>query len=213
MYLSQLLLNLRDREARKMLRTPYTIHAAVMRGFPNDTPTQSSRILFRVEPPPKNGGLQVQVLVQTPAEPDWTPLAADFDKTFYFSVRRLPEAFSVGRRLRFRLRANPVVNHGGVPNEKRGKRYGVAGEDDQFVWLETRARKNGFVVSPAEVCINDEGFQRFHKRDGGHTIRIKTVLYEGRLSVTDSEAFSQALRNGVGPAKGFGCGMLSLAAG
>jgi CRISPR system Cascade subunit CasE len=37
------------------------------------------------------------------------------------------------------------------------------------------------------------------------------VEFDGVLKVTDSEAFGRALSSGIGPAKGFGFGLLSVA--
>lgn len=44
-------------------------------------------------------------------------------------------------------------------------------------------------------------------------IRVQPVLFEGRLEVTDVERFRDAIRSGIGPAKAYGCGLLSLKAG
>nr|WP_246421854.1 type I-E CRISPR-associated protein Cas6/Cse3/CasE [Nocardiopsis mwathae] len=37
------------------------------------------------------------------------------------------------------------------------------------------------------------------------------VSYDGRLIVTDPAAFTAALKEGIGRAKAYGCGLLSLA--
>ncbi len=40
---------------------------------------------------------------------------------------------------------------------------------------------------------------------------LSPVLYEGSLTVIDSQKLTQLIRQGIGPAKAFGCGLLSLA--
>ncbi|MCU7928265.1 MAG: type I-E CRISPR-associated protein Cas6/Cse3/CasE [Candidatus Thiodiazotropha sp. (ex Dulcina madagascariensis)] len=38
-----------------------------------------------------------------------------------------------------------------------------------------------------------------------------SARYEGVIDVIDNQAFGRAFRTGIGPAKGLGCGLLSLA--
>ncbi|PFX01250.1 CRISPR-associated endoribonuclease Cse3 [Nocardia farcinica] len=49
-----------------------------------------------------------------------------------------------------------------------------------------------------------------HNRQAG-TVTLHTATYEGRLEVTDPERLTTALLNGIGPAKAYGCGLLTLA--
>ncbi|MDI6450514.1 type I-E CRISPR-associated protein Cas6/Cse3/CasE [Anaerobaca lacustris] len=44
-----------------------------------------------------------------------------------------------------------------------------------------------------------------------HRITLFGVRYEGILEVTESRTFFQTLCSGVGPAKGLGMGLLSIA--
>jgi len=39
------------------------------------------------------------------------------------------------------------------------------------------------------------------------------VQFNGRLQITDAARFITAVQTGIGPAKAFGCGLLSLAPG
>ncbi|NER00910.1 MAG: type I-E CRISPR-associated protein Cas6/Cse3/CasE, partial [Cyanothece sp. SIO2G6] len=50
----------------------------------------------------------------------------------------------------------------------------------------------------------------FGKKTGAEPIRIKTVLYQGILHVTDSTAFLSAIQQGIGRGKSYGCGLLSI---
>ncbi|ANN17253.1 type I-E CRISPR-associated protein Cas6/Cse3/CasE [Amycolatopsis orientalis] len=42
-------------------------------------------------------------------------------------------------------------------------------------------------------------------------ITVEPVRYDGHLVITDPAAFSDALVTGIGRAKAYGCGLLSLA--
>ncbi|MFJ4855639.1 MULTISPECIES: type I-E CRISPR-associated protein Cas6/Cse3/CasE [unclassified Streptomyces] len=46
---------------------------------------------------------------------------------------------------------------------------------------------------------------------GGNAVRIAAVTYQGRLRVTDPEAFRLRLASGLGKAKAYGCGLMTLA--
>ncbi len=43
-------------------------------------------------------------------------------------------------------------------------------------------------------------------------VTLTTVTYDGILQITDADAFRRALTNGIGHAKAYGCGLLTLAA-
>jgi CRISPR system Cascade subunit CasE len=45
----------------------------------------------------------------------------------------------------------------------------------------------------------------------GPRVSLVTATYEGRLRVTDVDVLRERLLGGVGPAKAYGCGLLTLA--
>ena len=48
-------------------------------------------------------------------------------------------------------------------------------------------------------------------KQNGRIVTIRAVVFEGILKVTDAELFRSALASGIGPAKAYGCGLLTLA--
>ena len=60
-----------------------------------------------------------------------------------------------------------------------------------------------------------DGWVRGEKKDKSdgrvHSISCRAVLFDGLLEVTDADAFRNTLAAGVGPGKGFGFGLLSVA--
>lgn len=50
-----------------------------------------------------------------------------------------------------------------------------------------------------------------HKLDRPHDISIYSVRFDGVLTVTDPDTFRQTVAAGIGPAKAFGFGLLSVA--
>ena len=77
-----------------------------------------------------------------------------------------------------------------------------------------RAGKHGFTIPDTagkepDVAVNGRRTWRFTRQ--GQTFTLATATYEGRLEVTDPLMLRQALTHGIGPAKGYGCGLLTLA--
>jgi CRISPR system Cascade subunit CasE len=77
----------------------------------------------------------------------------------------------------------------------------------------------GFRVVPgvsggANLSVTQSRRQRFGRRSDGEarTVTLQTVQYDGVLEVVDAAALRRSLTEGVGGAKGYGCGLLTLAA-
>lgn len=203
MFLSRLVCDRKSPQVHRLLRDTYRTHAFVARAFPKDAP---SRVLFRIEPSRYRESQPVELLVQSATNPSWEHVRTELGSACRVEWREFLPQFATGRILRFRLRANPVV-------KRDGKRLGLVGDESQIAWLSRKGDEAGFVVKPENVASMDEGFSRAVKREAkeAHEIRIRTVLFEGLLEVTDSAEFARTVASGVGPAKGLGCGLLSLA--
>ena len=137
-----------------------------------------------------------------------------------------------GMRLRFDLRANPVVaGH----NEQGGHvRHDVVmqaktkllrerglkqwkdwqGEDKPqtqdlifsacTAWLSGQATRKGFEVVADSLSV--DAYTRHRGKKG--EIQFTTVDFSGELVVSDAAPLTEALRSGIGRAKAFGCGLL-----
>ena len=60
-----------------------------------------------------------------------------------------------------------------------------------------------------DVAIRSEA--RAQGKRGGRVLTFKGAIFEGRLEIVDADRFRTALRNGIGPGKAFGFGLLSIA--
>ena len=208
MYLSRLTLNPRNAGARRDAATPYELHRTLMRGV--DGHADAGRLLFRLEP--EQGPDGPVVLVQTENFPDWQPLLANG----YLLRADGPKAFEPELHdeqvLRFRLLANPVKKVEGrrIPLKHSEARH----EHDKtyWDWLHRRAELAGFSVlqahdAPARTAPARPEKRTYRKREIPHF----GVRFDGVLRVTDPAKLRDALRSGIGPAKAFGFGLLSLA--
>jgi CRISPR system Cascade subunit CasE len=212
MYLSRVTLNTADPRALRLLSDHYSLHQLVWSAFPDRTDRGPGRVLFRVEPP-VTGRCPV-VLVQSERKPRW----GETERSSVLSAEWKPYTPrpAKGRRLRFRLRANPTVRRvfESAPNgqpKSSGKRIGVYGEDAQRKWLEAKAEQAGF--RPLDYQVFDRGFVVSRKPEREEAIRHLCVDFEGILEVTDPDQFLAALQTGIGSGKGFGFGLLSVAPG
>mgnify|MGYP000004036991 FL=1 len=79
----------------------------------------------------------------------------------------------------------------------------------------SRAQRNGFeVLSDDEGCpsliVSNSNRISFTKGVQGNKVTFARAQYDGVLRVTDADALRHALAYGIGHAKGFGCGLLTL---
>ena len=118
MYLSRLVINPRNPDARRDLDDLYGMHRRVMSAFPqvnslSDARTQLA-ILHRLDVDQRNGG--TLLLVQSGFKPDWNSLPPGYlalpgtpgDNPAAKSITQTLTTLRQGQILQFRLRANPT---------------------------------------------------------------------------------------------------------
>lgn len=200
-YLSLLILNPRSRQVQAELRDPYQMHRTISRAFGEDPATYAAaRCLFRVDE--ISGDAQPRLLVQSQMTPDWSPITA-IERYLAEEPRLTSYAprFTAGQLLAFRLRCNPTV-------KRQGSRYALRTEAERMTWLARKAETGGFVVCRADIKALDPLTTCTAK---AQTVTLNSVQYDGLLRVMDPERFAATLASGIGSAKGFGFGLLSLA--
>lgn len=205
----------------QILRSLYQLHQAVYAAF-DPQARDTGGILFRREPELRCGN--VVVLVQSRWEPDWKRgFATQMDCEQMAEVRPLAYKLRPGQRVRFRLRANPtrrtrdgkrvaLTSKGPhrevaraemaalglpLPNESRVCEFLLEG------WL--RRHLTG-AAADLEFQVTDEGLVEDRTRG----LQFKSVRYDGVLEVEDPERLVKLAYSGIGTAKGFGFGLLSL---
>jgi CRISPR system Cascade subunit CasE len=222
MYLSRLLLNPRSRQAQRELADPYEMHRTVCRAFPgaNFKDNESTGVLFRVDLHPKTR--LPTLLVQSLQQPDWSFLLTD-RKDYLLGEAFLPPGVEnpdfkemtlqlrAGQALAFRLRANPTVKKD-REGKTQGRRVGLVREDDQRKWLERKIESAGAAL----VSVNIAGDQLlrgklFIEKEDEKRMRFLSVQFDGILQVKDPKRLVETISTGIGSAKGFGFGLLSLA--
>ena len=221
MFLTKLELNPRSRDARRDLALPYELHRTLAHAFPTPDGTDyraAHSVLFRVEPAANYNALPT-VLVQSVSAPAWDGLPTDYLRQ-PAQCKSLALALNHGQVLGFRLVANPTkkIAREGQRQGKRVPLLNTGGTDDELPpaqqWLRRKAELSGFEV----LHVISEAFT-LQNASATTTLRSLTkqqlplygVRFDGLLRVYDPERLIEVLAQGVGPAKSFGFGLLSLA--
>ncbi len=173
-------------------------------------------------------GSNVTLLVQSGEEPDWSCLPEgylfnldrDGQNPATKTIANSLEALRKGQVLRFRLRANPtkkIDTKSGPDGQRRnGRRVDLRTETQQVEWLSRRADRAGFRLVPVYPGSNAPSVrvgtsEKLRSRTTGRLVTLAGILFEGLLEVTDPDNLRLAIKEGIGPGKAFGCGLLSLA--
>ena len=196
-----------------------------------DTPrTAHEGFLYRVDPfplatalpgqepdrPSSMGHGRAVILVQSAIEPDW-------DYAFHNAchllaarpeTRVLDMTFSPDEVCCFRLRANPTAKmrvRADRSPARNGVRVGLYTEDEQLAWLQRKAQAGGFSVVSCHIVPEGKVLSRKGGEAPEDRMQHLAVRFDGVLRVTDPDCLLNTLRNGIGSAKAFGFGLLSLA--
>ncbi|WP_433379369.1 type I-E CRISPR-associated protein Cas6/Cse3/CasE [Streptosporangium sp. CA-115845] len=227
MHLTRFRINTARVGARRLLSSPQMLHAAVMSSFSEIPPTGNDgpRVLWRID---RNSQAETYLYVVSPAKPDLTHLVeqAGWPETGRwqtYDYQPFLSKLAAGDRWAFRLTANPVHSIRRTDQEPT-KRTAHVGPRHQLRWLLQRQENAGFKVveKPAEQRLLPEGDEHeliihdrrqlaFKKAGQRQSVTLVTATYDGRLEVTDPDALRRTLTRGLGKAKAYGCGLMTLA--
>ncbi|MBX3395396.1 MAG: type I-E CRISPR-associated protein Cas5/CasD [Phycisphaerae bacterium] len=160
-------------------------------------------------------GTVVSLLVRSHIRPDWFRA---FNKSDWLVANRLPPPrpmtlaqYVSGSEWNFELEANPVKRlRTDGPEGRKGQRVGLRGTENLETWLKNRAVESGFALIDGTLTILPIG-RIIGKPKRGGVRQWDGVEFAGRLRVTEAERFVRTLAAGIGPAKAFGFGLLSIA--
>lgn len=228
MYLTRFRINTARLHARRILASPQILHAAVLSSFsePPAPRSEDGRVLWRVD---RKNRAETYLYIVSPDKPDLThlveqagwPVTGGGWETHDYSpfLARLTK----GEMWAFRLTANPVHTvrrDNGEPTKPTAH----VGPRHQQAWLLERQEAAGFTVvekpedrqrirgvDTHELVVHDKRQLEFRKNGQRNPVTLTTVTFDGRLEITDPDALRRTLTHGLGRAKGYGCGLLTLA--
>lgn len=213
MFLSRIKLNEKRRETMEALASPHLLHSAVDSSFQGDR----QRNLWRVDWLNDT----CYLLVLSPNDRmDFSHITEKFgyvDMGFNWETKNyetLLTRLKPGQVWQFRLCANPVRSsfREKDSNTGRGKVFAHVTHEQQKQWLLNRAKDYGFILDESLFDVVNSEWLKFNK--GGHKshrISLHTASFEGVLTISDRQQFIDALRFGIGRAKAYGCGLMTIA--
>ena len=95
--------------------------------------------------------------------------------------------------------------------EKRKMRQGLMKDEKQREWLKRKMKNSGADLLECLAMPARRTGQLQEQRGGKHKVTHYALLFEGILRVVDPDLLQATIQSGIGPAKGFGFGLLSLA--
>ena len=199
MFLSRIEIPVHRQRAKQLISSPYRIHGAVGQAV-----AAPGRTLWRIDEVPGHDDM-LWLYIMSHVRPDLPLIAAQTDemdlcswetKNYSSFLANLRE----GQKWCFRLKGNPTWKHGSA-------RHAHTSETDQLRWLTERAEKHGFICD--DVILSHRRTETFTRK--GTKLSVVTVRYEGILEVRDADTLRNTLTTGIGGARAFGCGLLTLA--
>ena len=233
--LSKLILNPRSNQVRRDLSDCQSLHRRILSAFPKVTGESAKArehfgVLHRLDLSTDSEQSRLVLLVQSNIEPDWTVLPEDYcleiggeANPVCKLVAQHYATMQSGMTLLFRLRANPTRRISSrCESEKNPRFYGrrveLYREEEQIAWLGRKAEAHGFRLLAVNVNRDvpnlntiPESKIRGRRSDTEKPVAFGSVLFEGRLAVTDADRFHAALVQGIGSGKAYGFGLLSIA--
>jgi CRISPR system Cascade subunit CasE len=239
MFLSRLILNPRGKAVQRDVTDCQQLHRTIMSAFPRalegEGPREHLGVLYRIEESRRTG--YTSIIVQSKVKPDWSRLEAGYlletddgaENPACRSIDELLGQIRQGMVLRFRLMANPtrkICTKSGPDGRRRhGKRVDLRDERLQTEWLRRKGLQGGFEllsvttmpgvadvrttlerkVTGLRVLADNEKTPSVPRK-----LTFQGVTFDGLLKVVDVDKFREALEGGVGPAKAYGFGLLSV---
>jgi len=186
MHLSEILLD------AKLARNPYEIHRHLWRLFPGMSEDKRS-FLYRVSYGKDNEPMRI--LVQSIYEPSATE---NIKGCVLLRKKAFSPVLKEKDRLSFVLCANPTKQL-----FKERCRVPLVDDEQLIAWLKNKL-KDAASLENAEIVDK----RNLYFRKDGKAGKIATITYSGQLCVNDPERMRAILEQGIGRAKGFGCGLM-----
>jgi CRISPR system Cascade subunit CasE len=221
MYLTKFFLDPQTKQGSRAIRNPQFLHANIAKftscTIPiGDADKINGRTLWRLD---GTYSAVPIVWIVSPTEPTLDDLVKEMGKKvdgIVYKTRSYQpflDGLKAGQIYSFRLAANPVHSGRSVYEPNQTKRYGHVTASQQQLWLQQYCQRHGFPLrlrdGEPKVAIIGRGRRSFPRQ--GKNVAITVAEYIGELEVCDPASLRNALTNGIGHAKAYGCGLMTLA--
>ena len=200
MYLSRIDLSISSPAVRQALRNCQDMHRTLMKSF--DCARVEAGMLYRVI----RTDDAIFIYVQSMARPQWECIEkSGYQCTRMQDISAILEKLQRDVVLHFSLLACPSKKVKG--EGKNSQRVLLRGTEERLEWLKREGEKHGFVLLEAHESAKE--YKLSGKKASGEFF-LSGVPFEGVLQITDEAAFRDAFKQGIGPEKAYGFGMLML---
>lgn len=184
----------------------YQLHKIIWELFP-DKADELRSFLFRVESTDQS--CQCSILLQSISQP--VPLSEDLVQLK--EPKKLNFDIKAGNKYKFMLCANPtkkIIDKDGKTTNQGKVRVPIIRDDQIVLWLEKQLEHIAKINS---VELVGKKVVTFYKNKSGnkHIGKIQVITFLGIMTVEEPELLLDKIIKGIGPAKAFGCGLLTLA--
>lgn len=149
--------------------------------------------------------------------------------TWQIDSKSYSPKLSKGQPLSFVIRVNPIrakrdeqnklhrhdiVMDAKTHAKQQGNRFGgdksLADliQEEGAKWLDARSERYGFSIDHSHIRADGYRQHVVYKRKATSPIRLSSLDIGGVLTVIEPDLFVKTLHTGIGPAKGFGCGLM-----
>lgn len=225
---TRIIINPRHRSARCALTSLERLHAIVARSISQagnkdlqlstDHPlfiSGKNRALWRIDHDRSGQSVKLYIVSEVLPRDDVLLSELGVEEQDYFSCAYEPflSRLNRGQEWGFRFKANPTKSVPSGVAGQRGKRCGISNKDEQLEWLWSQGRRHGFHIpinrlEVPEVVVRESGSVNFSRQRS--TVTLMSTVYEGILAVDDPDLLRDSLTSGIGRAKGYGFGLMTL---
>lgn len=204
MFFTQIKLNTSRRETISLINSKQRIHAAILSGFPE---LKEDRVLWRLD---DNSRHEIMIYVVSPQQPDYTNFWEKYgwerlpynDTVKTVDYTKLLNHLENGQQWGFKINANTVKT-------VAGKRIPLK-ENEIKKWLQDRSENNGFTVNTNDFSAHTMTTSFYKNKRSESKVTLQETMYQGVLEIVDTELFKKTLVMGIGKAKSYGCGLITL---
>ncbi|MGX7829793.1 type I-E CRISPR-associated protein Cas6/Cse3/CasE [Actinokineospora sp. 24-640] len=214
LHLTKLIVNPAHPQANQALRDIYRMHQ-ILTTFacpPNFGPASrtAAELLYRID----HTTTGIHILLQSATQPDPAHVPPGFAHAGTRDLTPLLDHLHTHPTIRYRITLNATTSRlqprpttsDDQPKRPRGTLITLTGED-ALTWWHTKAPHHG--LQPHTTATADTTKSRGRKNKKPITITATTI--EGTATITNPHTLQDSLRTGIGRARAFGCGLLTIA--
>lgn len=207
-YLTKLIANPAHKDVQRDLADVQRMHRTVTTFVcPTDlgpSTRAAAGVLYRVEHTPTG----IRILIQSAIPPAPDRLAAGYEIARTADLGPLMHQLRNGQTIRYRIAANPIKTT--FQRGQRGTCKPLHG-DDAHTWWHTKADRAGLTDVTIHNSTSARHTGKRNKSPKDTHVTIDTTTFEGIAAIADQDALQIAILNGIGRARAYGCGLLSVA--